>query len=61
MVPYLPALNKMREENLWNEAKSGKCCLSPKDEFIYRREMEQISSNFILSLEFLVTFVSRQK
>jgi hypothetical protein len=39
----------MRKENLWNEVKSGKCCLSPKDEFIYRHGMEQIFSNFILS------------
>jgi hypothetical protein len=29
--------------------RSGKCCLSPKDEFIYRHGMKQIYSDFILS------------
>ena len=58
---YLKALNKMRKENLWNGVKSGKCCLSPKDEFIYRHGMEQIFSNFILSHISFATFLVSRK
>jgi len=38
----------MYQENLKNGVKSGKCCLSPKDEFFYRHGMAQIVSYFIL-------------
>ena len=58
---YLTALNKMREENLWNGAQSGKCCLSPKDEFIYRHGMEQIFSYFILSHTSFGSFLMLRK
>jgi len=51
----------MRIENLWNEVKSGKFCLSPKDELIYRHGMEQIFSNFILSHVSFATFLTRRK
>jgi hypothetical protein len=51
----------MREENLWNEVKSGKFCLSPKDELIYRHGMEQIFSNFILSHISFATFLVSRK
>jgi hypothetical protein len=58
---YLTALNKMREENLWNGVKSGKFCLSPKDELIYRHGMEQIFSSFILSHISFGTFLMLRK
>ena len=51
----------MRLENLWNGVKSGKCCLSPKDEFIYRHGMEQIFSDFILSHVSFATFLTLRK
>jgi len=51
----------MRKENLWNEVKSGKFCLSPKDELIYRHGMEQIFSNFILSHVSFATFLTLRK
>ena len=41
--------------------KSGKCCLSPKDEFIYRHVMKQIFSNFILSHVSFATFLTLRK
>jgi hypothetical protein len=51
----------MREENLWNGVKSGKFCLSPKDELIYRHGMEQIFSNFILSHVSFGSFLATRK
>jgi hypothetical protein len=51
----------MRKENLWNGVKSGKFCLSPKDELIYRHGMEQIFSNFILSHVSFATFLTLRK
>ena len=51
----------MRKENLQNGVNSGKCCLSPKDEFIYRHGMEQIFSDFILSHISFGTFLMLRK
>ena len=51
----------MRKENLWNEVKSGKFCLSPKDELIYRHGMKQIFSDFIWSHVSFTTFLAPRK
>ena len=40
---------------------SDKCCLSPEDEFIYRNEMEQIFSDFILSHVSFGSFLASRK